>query len=149
MQDNLKKRIITALIVYPLLVFCILYSNDLVIRMILNIIIFLSAFEVSKMCFYNNLYEDNNRKHYFFIALVFLSILLSNILIKYNLWQYLIIAACLLWGFITIYITNVKKIIILDRFSFIYMFIYIVVKHFCLEFGREIGDIWFFIIYTT
>ena len=77
MQDNLKKRIITALIVYPLIVFCILYSNELVIRMILNIIIFLSAFEVSKMCFYNNPHEDNNRKHYFFIALVFLSILLS------------------------------------------------------------------------
>ena len=127
MQDNLKKRIITALIVYPLIVFCILYSNELVIRMILNIIIFLSAFEVSKMCFYNNLREGNNRKHYFFIALVFLSILLSNILIKYNLWQYLIIAACLLWGFIAIYIINVKKITILDKFSFIYMFIYIVI----------------------
>ena len=127
MQDNLKKRIITALIVYPLIVFCILYSNELVIRMILNIIIFLSAFEVSKMCFYNNLREGNNRKHYFFIALVFLSILLSNILIKYNLWQYLIIAACLLWGFIAIYIINVKKITILDKFSFMYMFIYIVI----------------------
>ena len=127
MQDNLKKRIITALIVYPLIVFCILYSNELVIRMILNIIIFLSAFEVSKMCFYNNPHEDNNRKHYFFIALVFLSILLSNILIKYNLWQYLIIAACLLWLFITIYIVNVRKITILNRFSFIYMFIYIVI----------------------
>ena len=127
MQDNLKKRIITALIVYPLIVFCILYSNELVIRMILNIIIFLSAFEVSKMCFYNNLREGNNRKHYFFIALVFLSILLSNILVKYNLWQYLIIAACLLWGFIAIYIINVKKITILDKFSFIYMFIYIVI----------------------
>jgi len=127
MQDNLKKRIITALIVYPLIVFCILYSNELVIRMILNIIIFLSAFEVSKMCFYNNLHEGNNKKHYFFIALVFLSILLSNILIKYNLWQYLIIAACLLWLFITIYIINVKKITIQDRFSFMYMFIYIVV----------------------
>ena len=127
MQDNLKKRIITALIVYPLIVFCILYSNEFVIRMILNIIIFLSAFEVSKMCFYNNLQEGNNRKHYFFIALVFLSILLSNILIKYNLWQYLIIAASLVWVFITIYIISVKKVTKIDRFSFIYMFIYIII----------------------
>lgn len=127
MQANLKKRITTALIVYPLIVFCILYSNEIVIRMILNIIIFLSVFEVSKMCFYNNPHESNNKKHYFFITLVFLSILLSNILIKYDLWQYLIIAACLLWLFITIYILNVKKITVQDRFSFMYMFIYIVV----------------------
>jgi len=79
------------------------------------------------MCFYNNLYEDNNRKHYFFIALVFLSILLSNILIKYNLWQYLIITSCLLWFFITIYIMNVKKINLINKFSFTYMFIYILI----------------------
>ena len=56
MQGNLKKRIITALLIYPLIVFCILHSNELVVRMILNIIIFLSAFEISKMCFYNNLH---------------------------------------------------------------------------------------------
>ena len=84
MQGNLKKRIITALLIYPLIVFCILHSNELVVRMILNIIIFLSAFEISKMCFYNNLHDGSNKKHYLFIVLVFLSILASNILIKYK-----------------------------------------------------------------
>ena len=127
MQGNLKKRIITALLIYPLIVFCILHSNELVVRMILNIIIFLSAFEISKMCFYNNLHDGSNKKHYLFIVLVFLSILASNILIKYNLWQYLIITSCLLWFFITIYIMNVKKINLINKFSFTYMFIYILI----------------------
>ena len=71
MQSNLRKRIITALAVYPLIAFCILSTNDLVIRLLLNVIIFLSAFEVSKMCFYNNLKDGNNKKHYLFIILVF------------------------------------------------------------------------------
>ena len=127
MQGNLKKRIITALLIYPLIVFCILHSNELVVRMILNIIIFLSAFEISKMCFYNILHDGSNKKHYLFIVLVFLSILASNILIKYNLWQYLIITSCLLWFFITIYIMNVKKINLINKFSFTYMFIYILI----------------------
>ena len=127
MQANLKKRIITALMIYPLIAFCILYSNDLVIRMALNIVIFLSAFEISKMCFYNNLHDGNNKKHYLFIILVFLSILASNILIKYNLWQYLIIFSCLLWTFITIYILKVKKITLINKFGFMYMFIYILI----------------------
>ena len=125
MQSNLRKRIITALAVYPLIAFCILSTNDLVIRLLLNVIIFLSAFEVSKMCFYNNLKDGNNKKHYLFIILVFLSISFSNILIKSNLWQYLIIGACALWLFITIYIINVKKIDIVDSFSYLHMFIYI------------------------
>ena len=55
MRDNLKKRIYTALIIYPLLVLITIYSNEMVIRLTLNIIIFLSAFELSKMCFYSSL----------------------------------------------------------------------------------------------
>ena len=113
--------------IYPLIVFCILYSNELIIRMVLNIVIFLSAFEISKMCFYNNLHDGNNKKHYLFITLVFLSILASNILIKYNLWQYLIIFSCLLWAFIAIYIMKVKKINLINKFGYIYMFIYILI----------------------
>jgi phosphatidate cytidylyltransferase len=127
MKANLKKRIITALMIYPSIVFCILFSNDMVIRIVLNIIIFLSAFEISKMCFYNNLNDGSNMKHYFFIALVFLSILPTTILYDYNIWQYLIISSCLLWVFIIIYIMNVKKIIIINKFNYVYMFIYILI----------------------
>ena len=72
MQDNLKKRIITALLVYPLIVFIVLFSNEVVIRLFLNIIIFLSAFEISKMCFYNNNYEKENGKHYNFIGFIYI-----------------------------------------------------------------------------
>ena len=125
MQVNLRKRIITAITVYPLIVFCIISTNELVIRMLLNIIVFLSAFEISKMCFYNNLKDGNNKKHYLFIILVFLSILFSNILIKNNFWQYLVIGACLLWVFITVYIINIKRINIIDSFNYLYMFIYV------------------------
>ena len=68
MKDNLKKRIITSLVIYTVVAFIIVYSNDLLVRMLLNIIVFLSAFEISKMCFYNNNFEQNNNKHYAFIV---------------------------------------------------------------------------------
>ena len=38
-------------------------------------------------------------------------------LIKSNLWQYLIIGACALWLFIAIYIINVKKTIVIPKYD--------------------------------
>ena len=125
MQDNLKKRITTALIIYAIVASIILYSNDLLVRIFLNIIVFLSAFEISKMCFNNNNSEQNNKKHYMFIAFVFLSIFLSNILIKNNIWHYFIIASCILWLLISIYIINLRSIVIVERFNYTYMLIFI------------------------
>jgi len=124
MNDNLKKRIITSFIIYIAVASIIIYSNDLLVRMFLNIIVFLSAFEISKMCFYNNNLEQSNKKHYAFIGFVFLSIFLSNILIKNGLWHYFIIASCLMWIFISIYIINLRSVVIIERFNYIYMLIF-------------------------
>ena len=104
MQNNLSKRIVTASIVFPIIVFIILQSNQVLFRVFLNIIIFLSAFEISKMCFRNNLKEKGNTKHYLFILLIFISILFSNILIKNNLWHYLVYFSLFLWSFVKIHI---------------------------------------------
>tara|TARA_B100001996_G_scaffold364896_1_gene334297 strand:- start:6112 stop:6948 length:837 start_codon:yes stop_codon:yes gene_type:complete len=125
MKDNLKKRIITSLVIYTVVAFIIVYSNDLLVRMLLNIIVFLSAFEISKMCFYNNNFEQNNNKHYAFIVFVFISIFLSNILIRNNIWHYFIIVSCSLWIFISIYIINLRSVAIIERFNYIYMLIFI------------------------
>ena len=122
MRDNLKKRIYTALIIYPLLVLITIYSNEMVIRLTLNIIIFLSAFELSKMCFYSDL-SNNKRKHYFFIGLVFIGILLSNMLIKTNYWQYFIVFACLIWFIISIFIINLKNVNLVSTFNLKFMFL--------------------------
>ena len=125
MQDNLKKRIITALLVYPLIVFIVLFSNEVVIRLFLNIIIFLSAFEISKMCFYNNNYENGNGKHYYFIGFIFISILISNILIKNNIWHLLIIPSIGMWLLIFVYIMRIKLVGIIEKFNLFYFCLYI------------------------
>ena len=132
MRDNLKKRIYTALIIYPLLVLITIYSNEMVIRLTLNIIIFLSAFELSKMCFYNDL-SDNKRKHYFFIGLVFIGILLSNMLIKTNYWQYFIVFACLIWFIISIFIINLKNVNLVRTFNlkFLLLCVFILSALYC------------------
>ena len=132
MQDNLKKRIYTALIIYPLLVLITIYSNEMVIRLTLNIIIFLSAFELSKMCFYNDL-SNNKKKHYFFIGLVFIGILFSNVLIKNNYWQYFIIFACLIWLVISIFIINIKKVNRVKSFDkkFLFLCVFVLSSLYC------------------
>ena len=132
MRDNLKKRIYTALIIYPLLVLITIYSNEMVIRLTLNIIIFLSAFELSKMCFYSDS-SDNKRKHYFFIGLVFIGILLSNILIKTNYWQYFIVFACLIWFIISIFIINLKNVNLVSTFNlkFLLLCVFILSALYC------------------
>ena len=132
MRDNLKKRIYTALIIYPLLVLITIYSNEMVIRLTLNIIIFLSAFELSKMCFYSDL-SNNKRKHYFFIGLVFIGILLSNILIKTNYWQYFIVFACLIWFIISIFIINLKNVNLVRTFNlkFLLLCVFILSALYC------------------
>ena len=58
MLNNLQKRVFTALLIYPCVVLIILYSNDVIIRLFLNILIFLASFEISKMCFYNTELEN-------------------------------------------------------------------------------------------
>ena len=73
MLNNLQKRVFTALLIYPCVVLIILYSNDVIIRLFLNILIFLASFEISKMCFYNTELENGKRKHYYFIAINILS----------------------------------------------------------------------------
>ena len=132
MRDNLKKRIYTALIIYPLLVLITIYSNEMVIRLTLNIIIFLSAFELSKMCFYSSL-SDSKKRHYFFIGLVFIGILLSNILIKTNYWQYFIVFACLIWFIISIFIINVKNVNLVRTFNlkFLLLCVFILSALYC------------------
>ena len=126
MRDNLKKRIYTALIIYPLLVLITIYSNEMVIRLTLNIIIFLSAFELSKMCFYSDL-SNNKRKHYFFIGLVFIGILLSNMLIKTNYWQYFIVFACLIWFVISIFIINLKNVNLVKVFNLKFLLLCVII----------------------
>ena len=127
MQNNLSKRIVTASIVFPIIVFIILQSNQVLFRLFLNIIIFLSAFEISKMCFHNNLKEKGNTKHYLFILLIFISILFSNILIKNNLWHYLVYFSLFLWSFVIIHIFKLKKIKIIDKFGIIYFLGFVLV----------------------
>ena len=127
MQNNLSKRIVTASIVFPIIVFIILQSNQVLFRLFLNIIIFLSAFEIPKMCFHNNLKEKGNTKHYLFILLIFISILFSNILIKNNLWHYLVYFSLFLWSFVIIHIFKLKKIKIIDKFGIIYFLGFVLV----------------------
>jgi phosphatidate cytidylyltransferase len=98
-----------------------------VVRLFLNIIIFLSAFEISKMCFYNNPNENGNKKHYYFIILIFISIFISNILIKNNIWQYLIIPSCFIWLFITFYLSTLKNVKVIKKFNIMYFIIYLIV----------------------
>ncbi len=69
MLNNLQKRIFTALLIYPSIVLIILYSNDVIIRLFLNIIIFLASFEISKMCFYNIQLEKGKKKALLFYCL--------------------------------------------------------------------------------
>ena len=132
MRENLKKRIYTALIIYPLLLLITIYSNEMVIRLTLNIIIFLSAFELSKMCFYSGL-SDSKKRHYFFIGLVFIGILLSNILIKTNYWQYFIVFACLIWFIISIFIINLKNVNLVSTFNlkFLLLCVFILSALYC------------------
>ena len=127
MLNNLQKRTLTALLIYPLIIFIILYSNDVVIRMFLNIIIFISSFEISKMCFYKSSYEISNKKHYYFIATVFISIFISNILIKNGTWIFLIIPSVLFWLYIISYLVNIKKIDQIKIFNIFYFFIFLLV----------------------
>ena len=75
MQSNLLKRVITASIIFPLVITIILYQNDLIVRLFLNIVIFLAAFELSRLCFTDN---SENRKRFIFITIVFISIFLSK-----------------------------------------------------------------------
>ena len=97
MLKNLQKRVITAFLIYPTIIFIILYSNEVIIRLFLNIVIFIASYEISKMCFYQRLEVIDNRKHYYFIASIFISIFISNILIKNDIWQILICPAFIMW----------------------------------------------------
>tara|TARA_B100001093_G_scaffold63090_1_gene53014 strand:+ start:897 stop:1733 length:837 start_codon:yes stop_codon:yes gene_type:complete len=127
MLNNLQKRILTALFIYPLIISIILYSNDAVIRVFLNIIIFISSFEVSKMCFYNSSQEISNKKHYYFIASVFISIFISNILIKNGTWIFLIIPSVIFWLYTIFYLSNINKIDQIKVFNIFYFFTFLLV----------------------
>ena len=127
MLNNLQKRTLTALLIYPLIISIILYSNDVVIRLVLNIVIFISSFEVSKMCFYNPSHKISNKKHYYFIATVFISIFISNVLIKNGVWIYLIIPSILFWVYIIFYLVNINKIDQIKIFNIFYFFIFLLV----------------------
>ena len=120
MKVNLKKRIITALLIYPIIALLILFSNDLVIRLLLYVIIFLSTFEISKMCFQNGI---NKKYHYFFIGLVFYLIFLSNGLIMHNIWHYFVILSFVSWIFIAFYIIKHKNIVINNNFNIFFLFL--------------------------
>ena len=127
MLNNLQKRTLTALLIYPLIISIILYSNDVVIRLFLNIIIFISAFEISKMCFYSSSQEISNKKHYYFIATVFISIFISNILIKNGTWILLIIPSFLFWLYVIFYLTNIEKIEQMKTFDIFYFLTFLLV----------------------
>ncbi len=120
MLNNLQKRVITALLIYPTIIFVILYSNEVIIRLFLNLIIFIASFEISKMCFYQRLQTIDNRKHYYFIASIFISIFISNILIKNNIWQILIIPTFIIWLLIPIYFIKLQKINYINNFNIFY-----------------------------
>ena len=127
MLNNLQKRVFTALLIFPFIVSIILYSNDVVIRIFLNIIIFISSFEISKMCFYNTSQEISNKKHYYFIASIFISIFISNILIKNSAWIFLIIPSVLFWLYIIFYLANIKIIDQIKMFNIFYFFTFLLV----------------------
>ena len=127
MLNNLQKRTFTALLIYPVIISIILYSNDVVIRLFLNLIIFVSSFEISKMCFYNTSYEISNKKHYYFIATIFISIFISNILIKNGTWIFLIIPSVLFWFYIIFYLANINKIDQIKMFNIFYFFTFLLV----------------------
>ena len=120
MLNNIQKRVITAFLLYPIIIFIILYSNEVIIRLFLNLIIFIASFEISKMCFYQRLQTIDNRKHYYFIASIFVSIFISNILIKNNIWQILIIPAFIIWLLIPIYFIKLQKINYINNFNIFY-----------------------------
>jgi len=127
MLNNLQKRTLTALLIYPIIISIILYSNDVVIRLFLNLIIFISSFEISKMCFHKSSYEISNKKHYYFIATVFISIFISNILIKNENWIFLIIPSVLFWFYIIFYLANINKIDQIKMFNIFYFFTFLLV----------------------
>ena len=120
MKDNLKKRIITALLIYPTIVFLILFSNELVIRLLLYVIIFLSTFEISKMCFQNN---SSRKFHYLFIALVFYLIFISRGFILYDTWHYFVTLSFVSWVLITFYIIKQKDIVPNNDFNIFFLFL--------------------------
>ncbi|MEL0102018.1 MAG: phosphatidate cytidylyltransferase [Gammaproteobacteria bacterium] len=126
MPNNLIKRFITAFIIISTVIYIILFSNEVVVRLFLNFIIFLSAFEISKMCFYNE-GSKSNKKYYLFIVTIFLSIFICNLLIKNDIWQYFIIASIIIWGFIFKYIYSIKEVHKINNFSNLYFFVYILV----------------------
>jgi len=118
MLNNLYKRIITAGIIYPIILYIVLYSNEVVIRLFLNIIIFLSAFEISKICISND-----KSKSFSFIAVVFILIFFSNILIKNDIWQYYIIIVSIIWLLIFYHLYSVRKINKISHFSSVYLLV--------------------------
>ncbi len=118
MLNNLTKRILTALVVYIVVAYIILFSNEIILRLTLNFIIFFSAFEISKMCFY-----PNKKKSFFFICLVFILVTFSNILIKNQIWQFYILISSILWIYIFFYIYYLKEIKIYKNFNYIILFI--------------------------
>jgi len=120
MLNNLQKRVITALLIYPTIIFIILYSNEVIIRLFLNIVIFIASYEISKMCFYQRLEVIDNRKHYYFIASIFISIFISNILIKNDIWQILIFPAFIMWLLIPFYFIKLRKIDYINNFNIFY-----------------------------
>tara|TARA_Y200000002_G_scaffold170467_1_gene140677 strand:+ start:1515 stop:2354 length:840 start_codon:yes stop_codon:yes gene_type:complete len=125
MLNNLQKRVITAFLIYPIIIFIILYSNEIIIRLFLNIIIFIASFEISKMCFYQRTEEKSNRKHYYFIASIFISIFISNILIKNNIWHVLIFPTFIIWLLIPLYFTKLQKIDYINNFNIFYFLIFL------------------------
>jgi len=127
MLNNLQKRTFTALLIFPFVISIILYSNDVVIRIFLNIIIFISSFEISKMCFYSTSQKISNKKHYYFIASIFISIFIANILIKNDTWIFLIIPSVLFWLYVIFYLVNIKKIDRVKKFDIFYFLIFLLV----------------------
>ncbi len=133
MLNNLQKRVITALLIYPTIIFIILYSNEVIIRLFLNIVIFIASYEISKMCFYQRLEVIDNRKHYYFIASIFISIFISNILIKNDIWQILICPAFIMWLLIPFYFIKLRKINYINNFNIFYFltFLLLISSFYC------------------
>ena len=127
MPNNLIKRILTALVLIPLVLYIILFSSEVVVRLFLNFIIFLSAFEIARMCFYNQNLKKNNNKYYLFIFTIFLSIFFCNILIKNEIWQYFLIFSSVIWVFIFKYILAIKEVKKIDNFNYLYFITYVLV----------------------
>ena len=119
MQSNLLKRVITASIIFPLVISIILYQNDLIVRLFLNIVIFLAAFELSRLCFTDN---SGNRKRFIFITIVFISIFLSNLIVKNNIWSFQIIFSIILWLTIFLYIFKLERVYNESNFGILYAF---------------------------